>query len=49
MAHSFPWHLIERIGVYSQDIYQQVYQQVTHAVSAGRNIPRVEIKSEWYY
>ena len=45
MEHSFPWHLIESIGVRSQQTYQQVMNilQVT-----GQRLP-VTIKPEWYY
>ncbi|WP_255346715.1 DUF4433 domain-containing protein [Synechococcus sp. PCC 7336] len=42
---SFPWHLIERIGVYSQVIYQQV----ANALPAGGHRPQVQIKKDWYY
>ncbi len=41
----FPWDLVQRIGVYSNDVYQQVAQ-------ALRNVPhppRVEIRQDWYY
>ena len=42
---SFPWHLVERIGVHSQAIVLRVakaMQGVTHR-------PAVEIKPDWYY
>lgn len=45
MAMNFPWHLIERIGVYSQN----VYQQVINALPTNGYRPRVEMKAEWYY
>lgn len=45
MALNFPWYLIERIGVHSQ----QVYQQVINALPTNGYRPRVEIKAEWYY
>ncbi len=45
MEHNFPWHLVERIGVCSRG----VYQQVADALPAGGHRPQVEIKSEWYY
>ena len=45
MALNFPWHLIERIGVYSQ----RVYQQVINALPTNGHRPQVEIKTEWYY
>lgn len=41
----FPFELIERIGVYSQ----QYYQNVNQIVSNMRNAPIVEIKQDWYY
>lgn len=45
MEHSFPWHLVERIGVHSR----AVYQQVINALPAGGHRPQVEIRPEWYY
>ena len=45
MEHNFPWHLVERIGVYSRG----VYQQVANALPMGGHRPQVEIKPEWYY
>jgi hypothetical protein len=45
IEHSLPWHLIERIGVRSQAIYQQV----VNALSMGGHRPLVEIKAKWYY
>jgi hypothetical protein len=45
MEYNFPWHLVERIGVRSRGIYQQV----TNALLAGGHRPQVEIKPEWYY
>lgn len=45
MEHSFPWHLVERIGVHSQS----VYQQVANALPRGGHRPLVEIKTDWYY
>lgn len=41
----FPWMLVSRIGVLSQ----QVYQQTMNALAAAEHRPRVEIKPEWYY
>ncbi len=46
MEHSFPWHLIERIGVHSWAIYQQVANALS---AAGGHRPLVEIKRGWYY
>lgn len=45
MEQSFPWHLIKRIGVYSQ----AVYQQVVNALPKGGHRPVIEIKTKWYY
>jgi hypothetical protein len=45
IEHSFPWHLIERIGVHSKAIHQQV----VNALPAGGHRPPVEIKTNWYY
>ena len=42
---SFPWHLIERIGVYSQE---QI-QTVNKALSNASHKPVLEIKQNWYY
>ncbi len=45
LERHFPWHLIERIGVRSQTVAQQVADLL-------RNVeprPRIEIKPEWYY
>lgn len=41
---SFPWHLIERIGVHSQSIFQQVMN-----VLPAAHRPKVEIIQKWYY
>jgi hypothetical protein len=41
----FPWELVSRIGVRSQ----QVYSQVTTALQAAVHKPRIEIKPDWYY
>jgi len=42
---SFPWPLVERIGVQSRAIYQQV----ANALPAHGHRPPVEIRPEWYY
>ncbi len=41
----FPWRLIERIGVYSLD----VLQQVEASLPADGHRPKVEIRRDWYY
>jgi hypothetical protein len=45
VRESFPWGLVSRIGVKSQ----QVYQQVREALNAAGHRPKVEIKPDWYY
>jgi hypothetical protein len=42
---SFPWELVERIGVSSQGMAQQV----ANAMQGLAHRPRVEIRSDWYY
>lgn len=43
--HGFPWELVERIGVKSATIHQQV----VNTLPAGGHRPRVELLPEWYY
>jgi hypothetical protein len=45
LEQSFPWHLVERIGVHSRAIYQQA----VNALPVGGHRPRVEILIDWYY
>jgi ssDNA thymidine ADP-ribosyltransferase, DarT len=45
LERRLPWHLIERIGVRSP----AVYNQVVNALPAGGHRPRVEIHADWYY
>jgi hypothetical protein len=45
VEHSFPWHLIERIGVYGRD----VAQQVANVIRGAPHRPVLEIKRDWYY
>ena len=45
VEHSFPWELITRIGVHSQ----QVYKQALGALAGSVPRPVVEVKPEWYY
>lgn len=45
VEQSFPWGLVSRIGVGSQ----QVYGQVRAALQAAGHKPHVEIKPDWYY
>ena len=41
----FPWHLVERIGVFSQ----AYYTQVKGILSSVGDETSVEIKRDWYY
>jgi hypothetical protein len=43
--YSFPWHLIEQIGVHSAGSYKQVID----ALPKSGHRPKVEIKRDWYY
>ena len=45
LEYRFPWHLVERIGVYSCTVYGQVVNDLP--VRGHR--PIVEIRPEWYY
>lgn len=45
MEDRFPWELVDRIGVYSQQIATPVIQTLQATVYK----PRVEILKEWYY
>lgn len=45
VEEGFPWELVERIGVASQGIAQQVVR----AMSRATHRPRVEVKPDWYY
>lgn len=45
VEQSFPWDLVSRIGVKSQ----QVYGQVRAALQAAAHKPHVEIRPDWYY
>lgn len=45
IERSFPWHLIERIGVKSPSVYRQVIQ----ALQPANHKPGTEIIPEWYY
>ncbi len=41
----FPWHLIQRIGVYSSSIRDQVFQELARTLHS----PTVEILRHWYF
>lgn len=45
LEHSFPWHLVERIGVLSLPIATQVAQ----TLPVGGHRPPVQILPAWYY
>jgi hypothetical protein len=45
IERSFPWHLVERIGVHSPSIVPLV----SNAMQGSTHRPRIEIKREWYY
>jgi len=45
LEQSFPWHLVERIGVHSRP----VYTQVMNALPDQGHRPAVEIRPNWYY
>lgn len=45
VRQSFPWQLVDRIGVHSQG----VVQRVSTAMQGAAHRPRIEIRREWYY
>lgn len=45
LEHRFPWHLIEKIGVISQPMAQQVSSLLT----GQAHRPSVRIQRDWYY
>ncbi|HAH11152.1 MAG TPA: DUF4433 domain-containing protein [Alphaproteobacteria bacterium] len=45
LEQSFPWHLVERIGVHSQPIVPRV----AAAMHGAAHRPALEIRSDWYY
>lgn len=45
LERQFPWHLIERIGVYSDT----VYNRVANIIPNTQHHPRVEVIKNWYY
>lgn len=45
LERSFPWDLVERIGVHSPAIHRQVVS----ALPAGGHRPPVEVLTGWYY
>lgn len=45
MHKSFPWELVEKIGVHNSE----VQQQVQNVLSTGRHSPPVIVERTWYY
>ena len=45
IEQSFPWHLVERIGVHSQPIVPRI----ATAMQGAAHRPALEIKRDWYY
>ena len=45
LERHFPWELVERVGVRSVDIVQQV----SAAMAGAAHKPAVEIRKDWYY
>lgn len=45
MEQSFPWQLIERVGVFSQ----MIYREIVNALPLDGHRPNVELRREWYY
>jgi hypothetical protein len=45
LEQSFPWGLVERIGVSTRSIYQQV----ANALPGQGHRPSIEIRRDWYY
>jgi hypothetical protein len=45
IEHSFPWHLVERVGVNSP----KIYRTVSEFLPTDGHRPLVEVRSDWYY
>lgn len=45
IERSFPWHLVERIGVHSQ----RIVTMVSDAMRGAAHRPKIEIMRDWYY
>jgi ssDNA thymidine ADP-ribosyltransferase, DarT len=45
IERSFPWHLVERIGVHSQGIVSLV----ANGIQGAAHRPQIEIRRDWYY
>lgn len=42
---SFPWELVERVGVFGE----ATYRQVANALTASVHRPQLEVRVDWYY
>lgn len=45
MEHSFPWELVERIGVHSD----RIYNRVVNILPKSGHRPKIKVKGDWYY
>lgn len=45
LENSFPWSLVERVGVFGQ----ATYRQAANALEASSHRPCLEVKKDWYY
>ncbi len=45
VQQSFPWHLVERIGIHSQ----AMATRVSAAMHGAAHRPTIEVKRDWYY
>jgi hypothetical protein len=45
VERSFPWHLVERVGVHSRE----VAQHVAAVIQGASHRPAIEIRTDWYY
>ena len=45
LEESFPWRLVERIGVQSR----ASFQRVVNGLPSNGHRPAVEIRADWYY
>lgn len=45
IERAFPWHLVERVGIFSQSLVQTV----SSAMHGAAHRPKVEVKRDWYY
>lgn len=45
VENSFPWELVERVGVRTN----ATYHQAAHALNASAHKPQLEVITDWYY